>query len=107
MTLSGECRYVEQNDIHSPQVTVGESLMFSAQLRLMDVNKRNLKAFVSEVSIRQQGVYEKWSDKLCECCLEELLSLHYHSRLHRSSCKPQRCHCCLASLTEVKILMSS
>ena len=51
MTLSGERRYVEQNDIHSPQVTVGESLMFSAQLRLMDVNKRDLKAFVNEVRI--------------------------------------------------------
>ena len=50
MTSSWNCRYVEQNDIHSPQVTVGESLMFSAQLRLMDVNKRDLKAFVNEVS---------------------------------------------------------
>ena len=42
-------RYVEQNDIHSPQVTVGESLMFSAQLRLMDVKEADLTAFVNEV----------------------------------------------------------
>ncbi|CAK0753548.1 hypothetical protein CVIRNUC_002229 [Coccomyxa viridis] len=48
-TFARICGYVEQNDIHSPQVTVGESLMFSAQLRLMDVNKRDLKAFVNEV----------------------------------------------------------
>lgn len=45
------CRYVEQNDIHSPQVTVGESLMFSAQLRLMDVQKHDLTLFVDEVSM--------------------------------------------------------
>ncbi len=45
------CRYVEQNDIHSPQVTVGESLMFSAQLRLMDVKKHDLTLFVNEVSM--------------------------------------------------------
>lgn len=33
--------YVEQNDIHSPQVTVIESLLFSAFLRLSpDVNKK-------------------------------------------------------------------
>ena len=75
-TLSWDCRYVEQNDIHSPQVTVGESLMFSAQLRLMDVNKRDLKAFVNEVSVCQPGAYKKWSDKLCKFCLEELLYLH-------------------------------
>ena len=57
---------MEQNDIHSPQVTVGESLMFSAQLRLMDVNKRDLKAFVNEVSIWQYRAYKKWSGKLCK-----------------------------------------
>ena len=45
-------RYVEQNDIHSPQVTVGESLMFSAQLRLMDVKKHDLSLFVNEVNFR-------------------------------------------------------
>ena len=43
---------MEQNDIHSPQVTVGESLMFSAQLRLMDVKKHDLTLFVNEVSTR-------------------------------------------------------
>ena len=33
-------RYVEQNDIHSPQVTVLESLLFSSSLRhLEEVNK--------------------------------------------------------------------
>ncbi|KAK3161259.1 hypothetical protein QOZ80_1BG0074790 [Eleusine coracana subsp. coracana] len=42
--------YCEQNDIHSPQVTVYESLLFSAWLRLpeeVDSNKR--KIFIEEV----------------------------------------------------------
>jgi ABC-type multidrug transport system ATPase subunit len=42
--------YCEQNDIHSPQVTVYESLLFSAWLRLpkeVDLNKR--KIFIEEV----------------------------------------------------------
>lgn len=37
--------YCEQNDIHSPQVTVYESLLFSAWLRLpgdVDLNKRKV-----------------------------------------------------------------
>jgi ABC-type multidrug transport system ATPase subunit len=37
--------YCEQNDIHSPQVTVSESLLFSAWLRLpkdVDSNKRKV-----------------------------------------------------------------
>lgn len=50
-TFARICGYVEQNDIHSPQVTVGESLMFSAQLRLMDVKKHDITLFVNEVSV--------------------------------------------------------
>ncbi|CAL5426860.1 unnamed protein product [Camellia sinensis] len=42
--------YVEQNDIHSPQVTVLESLLFSSCLRLpKDVNKEKRNEFVEEV----------------------------------------------------------
>ncbi|XP_020113539.1 ABC transporter G family member 51 [Ananas comosus] len=42
--------YVEQNDIHSPQVTVEESLWFSSSLRLpKDISKENRQAFVEEV----------------------------------------------------------
>ncbi|KAL5750507.1 hypothetical protein ACOSP7_025110 [Xanthoceras sorbifolium] len=42
--------YVEQNDIHSPQVTVEESLWFSSSLRLpKEVNKGQRKEFVEEV----------------------------------------------------------
>ncbi|CAH2060101.1 unnamed protein product [Thlaspi arvense] len=42
--------YVEQNDIHSPQVTVEESLWFSASLRLpKDISKEQKKEFVEEV----------------------------------------------------------
>ncbi|CAH9075903.1 unnamed protein product [Cuscuta europaea] len=42
--------YCEQNDIHSPQVTVHESLIFSAFLRLpKEVNKEDKMIFIDEV----------------------------------------------------------
>ncbi|KAI3757151.1 hypothetical protein L6452_04685 [Arctium lappa] len=42
--------YCEQNDIHSPHVTVYESLLYSAWLRLAsDVNEATRKMFVEEV----------------------------------------------------------
>ncbi|KAL1544075.1 Pleiotropic drug resistance protein 2 [Salvia divinorum] len=42
--------YCEQNDIHSPYVTVYESLLYSAWLRLSaDVKKQTRKMFVEEV----------------------------------------------------------
>ncbi|KAL2345196.1 hypothetical protein Fmac_006481 [Flemingia macrophylla] len=42
--------YCEQNDIHSPYITVYESLLFSAWLRLpSDVNEQTRKMFVEEV----------------------------------------------------------
>ncbi|BDA47821.1 probable pleiotropic drug resistance protein 1 [Coccomyxa sp. Obi] len=41
--------YVEQFDIHSPAATVREALMFSAQLRLVGTNKKQLESFVDEV----------------------------------------------------------
>ncbi|PQP96196.1 ABC transporter G family member 31 [Prunus yedoensis var. nudiflora] len=42
--------YVEQNDIHSPQVTVEESLWFSSALRLpKEVSKEKRHEFVEEV----------------------------------------------------------
>nr|GFA41473.1 plant PDR ABC transporter associated [Tanacetum cinerariifolium] len=42
--------YCEQNDIHSPNVTVHESLLFSAWLRLSaDVNANTRKIFVDEL----------------------------------------------------------
>ncbi|CAO2183374.1 unnamed protein product [Urochloa humidicola] len=45
--ISGYC---EQNDIHSPQVTVYESLLFSAWLRLpKDVDSNTRKIFIEEV----------------------------------------------------------
>ncbi|CAO2175421.1 unnamed protein product [Urochloa humidicola] len=45
--ISGYC---EQNDIHSPQVTLYESLLFSAWLRLpKDVDSNTRKIFIEEV----------------------------------------------------------
>ncbi|TKW32265.1 hypothetical protein SEVIR_2G157400v4 [Setaria viridis] len=42
--------YCEQNDIHSPQLTVRESLLFSAWLRLpKDVDSNTRKMFIEEV----------------------------------------------------------
>nr|GEZ30703.1 plant PDR ABC transporter associated [Tanacetum cinerariifolium] len=42
--------YCEQNDIHSPNVTIHESLLFSAWLRLSaDVNANTHKIFVDEL----------------------------------------------------------
>ncbi|KAI5408719.1 ABC transporter G family member 31 isoform X2 [Lathyrus oleraceus] len=42
--------YVEQNDIHSPEMTVQESLWFSASLRLpKDVTKEKKQEFVEQV----------------------------------------------------------
>ncbi|XVF07652.1 hypothetical protein REPUB_Repub06bG0158000 [Reevesia pubescens] len=42
--------YCEQNDIHSPNVTVYESLMFSAWLRLSsDIDNNTRKMFIDEV----------------------------------------------------------
>nr|KYP71088.1 ABC transporter G family member 39 [Cajanus cajan] len=42
--------YCEQNDIHSPNITVYESLLFSAWLRLpSDVNEQTRKMFVEQV----------------------------------------------------------
>lgn len=39
-----------QFDIHSPATTVREALMFSAQLRLVGTNKKQLTSFVDEVT---------------------------------------------------------
>lgn len=43
-------RCVLQNDIHAPGTTVYEALEFSAQMRILDVDKHKLKAFVDQVS---------------------------------------------------------
>ncbi|KAF7151591.1 hypothetical protein RHSIM_Rhsim02G0208600 [Rhododendron simsii] len=49
-TFARVSRYCEQNDIHSPYVTVHESLLHSAWLRLSsDVNTKIRKMFVEEV----------------------------------------------------------
>ncbi len=38
-----------QNDIHAPGTTVYEALEFSAQMRIMDIDKNKLKDFVDQV----------------------------------------------------------
>jgi ABC-type multidrug transport system ATPase subunit len=50
VTFARVTGYCEQNDIHSPHVTVYESLVYSAWLRLSpDVKKQTRKMFVDEV----------------------------------------------------------
>ncbi|KAJ7541808.1 hypothetical protein O6H91_10G077700 [Diphasiastrum complanatum] len=49
-TFARVCGYVEQTDIHSPQLTVFESLLYSSWLRLpRDVDAKTRLAFVEEV----------------------------------------------------------
>ncbi|KAI4385958.1 hypothetical protein MLD38_003942 [Melastoma candidum] len=49
-TFARVAGYVEQNDIHSPQVTVKESLWFSSSLRLpKEIDKEKRQEFVEEV----------------------------------------------------------
>jgi len=49
-TFTRVCGYCEQNDIHSPYVTVYESVLYSAWLRLSpDVNTKTWKMFVEQV----------------------------------------------------------
>ena len=51
-TLARVMGYVEQNDVHTPALTVIESLRFSAHLRLgRNVNKRSEVEFVDNVSV--------------------------------------------------------
>ena len=50
-TLARVMGYVEQNDIHTPALTVMESLRFSAHLRLnTGITKRSETKFVENVS---------------------------------------------------------
>ena len=51
-TLARVMGYVEQNDIHTPALTVIESLRFSAHLRMEgNVNKRSENKFIENVSL--------------------------------------------------------
>ena len=56
--------YVEQFDIHSPALTVRESLKHSAQMRLMDVNKDQLEEYIDEV-ITSRCLYYQSRDWCC------------------------------------------
>ena len=57
-TLARVMGYVEQNDIHTPALTVVESLKFSAHLRLdRNVKKRQENKFIDNVSL----VFSHWS----------------------------------------------
>ena len=60
-TLARVMGYVEQNDIHTPALTVVESLQFSAHLRLdRNVNKRQEHNFVNNVGFVRQRCPNQW-----------------------------------------------
>jgi hypothetical protein len=64
-----------QFDIHSPATTVREALMFSAQLRLVGTNKKQLISFVDEVTCPCLQLY--FFKSLC-------LELSYHNEIPSS-----------------------
>ena len=47
--LCGRQGFVEQSDVHSPALTVRESLQFSAECRLLVDDQKQLLEFVDEV----------------------------------------------------------
>ena len=51
LICSACCRYVQQTDIHSPQLTIRESLKFSAECRLLIDDQSQLEEFVDEVGM--------------------------------------------------------
>lgn len=65
---------VLQNDIHAPATTVYEALEFSAQMRILNLNKQKLKNFVDQVSrsefivIVVQGFVLEWTMLTCGTC---------------------------------------
>ncbi|XP_058200914.1 ABC transporter G family member 39-like [Rhododendron vialii] len=62
--------YYEQNDIHSPHVTVHESIGYSAWLRLApDVNKETRKGIKKIASILHAWLWEERETRLLEDCI--------------------------------------
>ena len=49
--------FVEQSDVHSPALTVRESLQFSAECRLLIDDQKQLLEFVDEVGRPRQGPF--------------------------------------------------
>ena len=65
-----------QNDIHSPNVTVHESLLFSARLRFTKSVERDIvDAFVEEVTL-----FSSYWSGICSSCQLQLLQ-HVQVRL--------------------------
>ncbi len=88
--------YVEQFDVHSPQTTVREALLFSAQLRTRGETTEVITAFVDEVmdlvelhSLRDGLVSASASCACGQACVKSLYVL--------STC----CFCCSAGISNV------
>ena len=65
------CSYVQQFDIHSPCLTIRESLKFSAECRLLIDDKTQLEEFVDEASpstaadCMEEGAVHRMHQPLC------------------------------------------
>lgn len=76
-TLARVMGYVEQNDIHTPALTVIESLRFSAHLRMEgNVNKRSENKFIDNVS---PPLYYLWHDARPGLSGAEVIGLTDHN----------------------------
>ena len=75
-----------QFDIHSPALTIRESYEFSAQLRLINVNKVQLQEFVDEVG--WSSALQRSIRGLAACCLGVWMG-------GCGLCSPHQCHCVL------------
>lgn len=67
--------YVEQNDVHSPQTTVKEALMFSTELRFTHgTPKKTVRAFVDEVMglVELSALHHVIVSLLPDCCFGAL-----------------------------------
>lgn len=64
-------RVMLQFDIHSPAATVREALMYSAQLRLVSADKKQLTSFVDEVPPPRHQSVPLPSPCICKSCRPE------------------------------------
>ena len=62
--------YMMQNDVHAPGTTVYEALEFSAQMRVLDVDRQKLKDFVDQVSSQAKQL------TISEACRHRPQSMH-------------------------------
>ena len=102
--------YVEQFDVHSPQTTVREALLFSAQLRTQGETSEVITAFVDEVmdlvelTPLRDGLVGLPTHCCCESCCHRLLLPRLLSQAAVTDCC---CQGCCHRLLLPRLLLSS